>query len=515
MSKALATDRTVAVIGAGTMGAGIAQVAAQAGHPVRLFDAVDGAVARGIDGVAAQLDGRVAKGKLDAAARDAILNRLQPAASLADLGDASLVIEAIVEDVSVKQQVFGELEGLCGADTILATNTSSLSVTAIAAGLARPQNLVGMHFFNPAPVLRLVEVVRGLATDPAVADTVLATAEAWGKVPVHVRNTPGFIVNRVARPFYAETLNLLEQQAADVPTLDALMRECGGFRMGPCQLMDLIGQDVNARVTATVFHAFHGDARYRPSLVQRELVDAGRLGRKSGLGFYDYGENAGTPAPQSADPRPAPESVTITTGGGEQGLLAPLAERLRTAGVTITLIDGDGDAIEVAGATLLLSDGRLATERAVTEGLDNLVVFDLALDYGSASRIALAAADTTADISRAAAAAVFQAAGLAVSWLDDAPGLVVLRTAAMLANEGANAVHEGIADARGVDNAMQFGVNYPMGPLAWADRLGPAFVLRVLHHLQAAHGDDRYRPSLRLRRLAARDGHFHEGAERH
>lgn len=501
-------DSIIGVIGAGTMGSGIAQVAAQAGHRVKLYDADAEAVSQGIERVRAQLDKRVEKGKTEAADRDAVIERLQPAHALSDFSDAALIIEAIVEDLKVKQTVLSEVEAASSGRAILATNTSSLSITAIAAGLSYPERLVGLHFFNPAPVLKLVEVIHGLATDKALVDIAYETMTAWGKVPVRARNTPGFIVNRVARPFYAESFNLLEQRATDAVTVDALMRECGGFRMGPCQLTDLIGQDVNAKVTETVFRAFHGDPRFRPSLVQQELVDAGLLGRKSGRGFYDYRDGAGQSEPATTPSAPAPESVVVE-GGLDGGLLAPLADRLEAAGVQVERTDGEAR-IRMAGATLALSDGRLATQRSADESDPDLILFDLSWDYSQASRIGLSASDGASETARSAAAGVFQAAGMAVSWLDDAPGLAVLRTVAMLANEGAAAVLDGICDAGGADDATLYGLNYPRGPLAWADQVGPSFVIRVLRNLQDCFGDDRYRPSPLLQRVAATQSHFHD-----
>ena len=303
---ALAKEIDIAVIGAGTMGAGIAQVAAQAGHRVRLFDVQAGAVAKGLAATKSGLDRLVERGKLAAAERDGIVARMQGAESLASLKGCGLAIEAVVERLDVKRALFKELEGILGPEAILASNTSSLSITEIGAALARPARCVGMHFFNPAPVMALVEVVTGLATAPGVAATIAETAKAWGKSPILCKSTPGFVANRIARPFYGEALRLLEEGAADVATIDAILKDCGGFRMGPFELMDLIGVDVNFLVTRSVWEAFFGDPRYAPSLAQQELVAAGRYGRKSGQGWYDYRDGAEKPAPREAEGGRAP-----------------------------------------------------------------------------------------------------------------------------------------------------------------------------------------------------------------
>ncbi len=252
---ALDTQTKVAVVGAGAMGSGIAQVAAQAGHQVYLHDQREGAAEAGRDGIAKQLQRRVDKGKMQQQELDDVIGRIHPVAKLDDVADAGLVIEAIIEDLQIKRQLLASLEDLCTADAILATNTSSISVTALGADMSKPERLVGMHFFNPAPLMALVEVVMGLATSKTVADTVHATATAWGKKPVYATSTPGFIVNRVARPFYAESLRLLQEQATDAATLDAIIREAGQFRMGAFELTDLIGHDVNYAVTSSVFNS--------------------------------------------------------------------------------------------------------------------------------------------------------------------------------------------------------------------------------------------------------------------
>ncbi|WP_095155054.1 3-hydroxyacyl-CoA dehydrogenase PaaH [Pseudomonas sp. Irchel 3E13] len=504
--SALNSNVPVAVIGAGAMGAGIAQVAASAGHRVWLYDNRPGAAAQAIDGIARQLAKRVDNGKLAASARDACLAALVPADSLERLADAGLVIEAIVENLEVKQALLHQLESLCAPDCILASNTSSISITRLGAGMRRPERLVGMHFFNPAPVMALVEVIKGLATDPNVAARVLATALAWGKQPVLARSTPGFIVNRVARPFYAESLRLLQEGAADCASLDALLREAGGFAMGAFELTDLIGHDVNYAVTCSVFDAYYQDMRFQPSQIQKELVDAGHFGRKSGRGFYDYREGAVRPSAASLI---SPAKTPAVIVEGDAGLLQPLLERLSEHGVSISRRAGRG-LLRVGGATLALSDGRLASQRAADDGLTELVLLDLALDYRRCTRVGISWTNGTSTHAVDQVAALLNAAGIAVTPLRDSPALCVLRTVAMLANEAADALLQGVASAADIDLAMRAGVNYPRGPLAWADQLGADTLVSVLDHLQAAYGEERYRPSLQLRRQRAEGARFHE-----
>ncbi|MDQ7729628.1 3-hydroxyacyl-CoA dehydrogenase PaaH [Halomonas sp. SpR8] len=514
---ALPSTATIGVIGAGAMGAGIAQVAAQAGHSVILYDNQPGTAKAGIDNIRRQLEKRVAKGKMPQGDVDNIIARLQPADAIDALADSRLIIEAIVENLEIKRQVFAQLEALCSPETLLASNTSSLSITSIAANLEYPERMAGLHFFNPAPVMKLVEVVSGLATTTEVAETLFDTASAWGKVAVHASSTPGFIVNRVARPFYAEGLRLLQEVASDAATLDALMRQAGGFRMGPFELMDLIGHDVNYAVTRSVFDAYYGDTRFKPSLVQQALVEAGRLGRKSGQGFFDYpteGERANTVMAQPKFAAPANAELPALVVQGANSTIAPLLERAQEAGLDVVhreSLQQDGTSrLYLGDLVLALSDGRCAAERAVNEGLEALVLFDLCLDYRSASAIGLAASHTASPEARQLATAFFQRLGMDVAWLTDTPGLVVLRTVTMLANEAADAVLQGVCSAKDGDLAMQAGVNYPRGPLAWADSLGLPFVHRTLTHLQQSYGEERYRSSFLLRRKALSEESFHE-----
>ncbi|MBN3835285.1 3-hydroxyacyl-CoA dehydrogenase NAD-binding domain-containing protein, partial [Burkholderia sp. Ac-20344] len=302
-SGALAPSAVVGVIGAGAMGAGIAQVAAAAGHTVLLYDLNEAACDKALAGIRAQFARLAEKGRLEPAQADAAGARIRAVRELADFAGAALIVEAAAERLDVKREIFATLERHVDDACLLATNTSSISITSIAAGLRVPQRVAGLHFFNPAPLMALVEVVSGLATAPEVAQALVATAAAWGKQPVMAKSTPGFIVNRVARPYYAEALRVLNEQGGAPASIDAVMREAGGFRMGPFELMDLIGHDVNFAVTESVFRAYFNDPRYTPSLIQQELVNAGFLGRKSGRGFYAYADGATPPAPDLEAPR--------------------------------------------------------------------------------------------------------------------------------------------------------------------------------------------------------------------
>jgi 3-hydroxybutyryl-CoA dehydrogenase len=515
MANALPRNAEVGIIGAGAMGAGIAQIAALAGHGVHLFDTRMGAADQAKVKIGETLVALAAKGKIDRAAADAAAARITAVHAIGSLVSARLVVEAIVEDFGVKRDLFRELEVVVSPDTILATNTSSFSITALAAGMKHPGRVAGMHFFNPAPLMPLVEVVSGLATDPETANVIHATALAWGKSPVHARSTPGFIVNRCARPFYAEALRVLAERAADPATLDAIMREAGGFRMGPFELMDMIGLDVNIAVTRSVWEAFFHDARFTPSVTQHEMVAAGYLGRKTGRGFYDYGVNAVKPTPSAESLHPKPGGIARH---GELRMGADLVARLAASGIAIDAaaadprfpygvlrIESDGD-----DAWLAPGDGRTATAIAAGTGVRNVVTFDLAFDYAHCTRLAVARADTCGDAAFAAAAGALQAAGITVSRLDDVAGLIVLRTVAMLANEASDAVTQGIATAADVDVAMQKGVNYPRGPLAWADTLGLTFVRDTLGNLAVHYGEDRYRLSPLIARRCISEGRLAE-----
>lgn len=288
---------TIGIIGSGAMGAGIAQVVAVAGHGVFLLDQSATALEKATAGITTSLRKLAEKGKMPAEAAEAAIARLRPTTDMQDFAGCGLVLEAIVEELAVKQQVFRQVEAVVSADCILASNTSSLSIASIAAACQRPERFVGIHFFNPAPLMALVEVIPAVQTRAGLAEEVRELVQSWGKLPVLTKDTPGFIVNRVARPFYGEAIRLLEEGVADIATIDWSMTALGGFRMGPFTLMDFIGHDVNYRVTESVFTAFFYDPRFKPSFTQKRLFEAGYYGRKSGRGFYSYATEATLPEP--------------------------------------------------------------------------------------------------------------------------------------------------------------------------------------------------------------------------
>lgn len=518
----------VGVVGAGTMGAGIAQVAAVAGHLVRILDTRPGAAEAAVEAVR---DGirRLAKRELIGAAdADAASGRVSAAGAVGELAGCTVVIEAIAEDLTAKRALLQELEDVVAADALLASNTSSLSLTALGAALAHPERLVGLHFFNPAYRMRLVEVVRGVASGPAYVELATNLVRCWGKTPVQCMSTPGFIVNRVARPFYGEAQRMLEERVADAATIDAVLREGGGFPLGPLELTDLIGQDVNLAVGRSVWEQTFHDPRYAPTVGQQRLVDAGHLGRKSARGVYGYdvsGRHAegpvrldpdtGAPAePWTAPRHLAPRYVVYRDGWN---VLTPVLERAEAAGVPVHGSQpeeeepwGD-DGCADHGGVRLPSGGRLVEttgETAASIGRD-IVVADWVGDAETARRVAVAAAPGARPETVAQAIGLLQSAGLAVSLVDDAPGLVVARTLAMLVNEAADVVHRGEAAPGDVDTAMRLGAGYPRGPLAWGDAIGPSCVVWVLRALHEATPTGRYRTGRGLERAAERGALLH------
>lgn len=497
---------TVGIIGAGTMGTGIALAASAGGHRVVLHDAFPAARTRASEAIATHFERQCARSGMtgEEARRQSALIEL--ASDMDAFAGCGIVIEAVSEEETLKAAILSEVEGLLAEDAILATNTSSLSITRLAQPLRRPARFLGMHFFNPAQVMPLVEVVSGHRTSPEVRDAVCALARRWGKVPVQCRSAPGFIVNKVARPYYGEAWRLLEQKAASAATIDLILEEAGGFRMGPFTLMDLIGHDVNLSVTRSLFAQTSFDPRYRPSLLQQDLVDAGLLGRKSGHGIYDHSGGAPERAAEELGPGPTPRRVAI---GRLSPRLAPLADLIAQAGLDIETHPSLHDALEVDGTLVAPSDGRTAAELAAALGRP-IALFDLALDYREAGRIVVTA---SADAPRAVAAGLFQRLGKAVTPVADVPGMVVTRTLAMIANEAAELVSHAVADVEDIDHALRLGASYPVGPLEWTDSVGTDFVLAVIGNLSDFYREDRYRPAPLLRAMSAARKRFYQDAE--
>ncbi|WP_152081030.1 3-hydroxyacyl-CoA dehydrogenase PaaH [Enterobacter oligotrophicus] len=461
---------TVAVIGSGTMGAGIAEVAASHGHQVLVYDIAAEAISRAIDGIRQRLTSRVARGKLSADASEQILARLLPVTDIQALAAADLIIEAASERLEVKKALFAKLAAICPPQTLLTSNTSSISVTAIAADIHHPERVAGLHFFNPAPVMKLVEVVSGLATSPEVADALCELAMNWGKQPVRCQSTPGFIVNRVARPFYSEAWRALEEQVATPEVIDAALREGGGFPMGPLELTDLIGQDVNFAVTCSVFNAFWQERRFLPSLVQQELVLAGRMGKKSGKGVYDW----------QGDKPEVGWSETVSKR------FSPIHVERISDGVT-----------EIDDVLLIETQGETAQSLALRHQRPVVVV-----DRMEREVAVIAVASSNPDAATQKAICYLQQQGKRVVQIADYPGLLVWRTLAMIANEALDALQKGVASEKDIDTAMRLGVNYPNGPIAWGERLGWQRLLTLLENLQRHYGEERYRPCSLLRQRA-------------
>ena len=532
---AMAEVRRVGVVGAGTMGAGIAQVAAAAGLPVRLYDVEEAFVRRGLDAVRASLERFVSRGRLAAEEAAATAERLAPTTDLADFGDVDFVVEAAPERLELKREVFGQLDRVCPPEAILASNTSSLSITELAAATGRPERVVGMHFFNPPVLMALVEVVRAAQSGPESVRATVELARRMGKTPVEVADTPGFIVNRVARPFYLEALRILGEGLADVPTIDRVL-ELGGFRMGPFRLMDLIGIDVNFAVTSSVYEQSFYDPRYRPHAIQEQMVRAERFGRKTGRGFYEYdgdagGVDAATPgrgAAEGASQRYAATSGLAGLGPvavtGEGEMARGLRELGRSAGLELVEQIGRAHLVVVAGSGPV-EVRRLGVRDALRQAAEDAVVlahcapytvtevasfqrrtervagFGILGEPAEARLVEVAGGLNSGEAAVQVGLDFFDALGKEAVRVGDGPGMILLRVVSMLANEAAAALDDRVATAEDIDTAMKLGVNYPHGPLEWAERLGLDVVFQTIRTLQQDYGDDRYRPAVRLRRL--------------
>lgn len=489
------SDLVVAVFGAGTMGRGIAQVCAQAGMTTLLYDARDGAVAEALVAVDKGLDGQVAKGRMTADAKRDTMSRLKPIASLDEAAPAGLVVEAIVEDLGVKRELFRALEQRLAANAVLATNTSSLSVTEIAAGCTRPECVGGLHFFNPPPVMKLVEVIGGLRSDPSLVDALVAFSRRIGKQPIVATDTPGFVVNHAGRAYGPEALRIVGQGIASPREVDVLMKEAAGFRMGPFELLDLVGGDVTHAVMESIYGRYYEEPMYQPSALMAVRVAGGLLGRKSKQGFYDYSGPSHASAPTIAvKPQPKPASVWIADedGGGDlAGLLNAAGIRAQLGGAPVSQ---DICLVTPLGEDCTSAAVRLKLDPARTVAVDMLGRFK--------GRTTVMKNPLTAPEVLGAAVAALEATGAPVTAINDSTGFVTQRLLAMIVNVGTRIAELRVAAPADIDTAVELGLNYPKGPLAFGDLLGPARVLAVLDGMFALTHDPKYRATAWLRRRA-------------
>lgn len=491
--------RTVGIVGTGAMGRGIAQMSAQAGSEVLLFDAQPGAADAALSALRDTWNKLLTKGKLGQVEHDACVSRVHLTDAWEALAPCDLVVEAIVEKLDVKQRLFADLENLVGPKTVLASNTSSLSITAIGAGLKRPGQLAGFHFFNPVPLMRVVEVIAGLKTDAVVCQQLMDYTRQFGHTPVSAQDTPGFIVNHAGRGYGTEALRVVGEKVADFATVDRILKDQAGFRLGPFELMDLTALDVSHPVMESIYHQYFEEPRYRPSVITAQRLAGGVVGKKVGEGFYRYDNGA---AQMPAEP-PVPEVSALPPVwvSPKAARRAELYQLLKHLGASI-----ETAAAPSAGALILVAPlGLDVTTLAAVERLDatRTIGIDMMLDDASTRRRVLATNPATRPDMRDAAHALFARDGKAVSVIRDSGGFVTQRVVATIVNIATDMCQQGICSPADLDVAVTLGLGYPMGPLALGDRIGPTNVLEILFNLQTVYGDPRYRPSPWLRRRGA------------
>lgn len=506
--------RVIGVVGAGTMGSGIAQLACRSGARTLLYDPIPDALERGAEGVRAGLSKEATKGKLtEEQAREAS-KRLEAVNGLDALASCDLVIEAAPERLDVKHELYTQLSEIVGEECVLASNTSSLPITAIAAGATNPERVVGMHFFNPAPLMRLLEVIAGVLSDERSLALAHATGEAMGKDVIRAADGPGFLVNRCNRPFGLEALRLLAERIADVPTIDRIVRMGGGFKMGPFELSDLVGVDTGFDVSKSFYELSFGEPRWRPSPIQARQVAAGLHGRKTGRGYYDYsGEGPHRPADPEPPQATAPlDRETVVVIGGEN----ILADQLRAAARKVGYVVHTPHEPQTELPALIVECGAQGDEQTPRGG-PRLVLCDrgslATLDPGGPSvgfhalppfdgcrLVELTRSDSSSPAAVARAERFFAALGKHVAWVGDAPGLVLGRIVCQVINESAFALGEGVGTAQDIDTGMVLGMAHPRGPMTWAREIGVDHVLTVLDGLWREYREERYRAAPSLRR---------------
>lgn len=502
----------VGIVGSGAMGRGIAQVCVTSGLRVTLVDSNQAVVQSAHTAIVDAIRQEVAKGRLEPDLAESAIGGLATADTLAGLASSQLVIEAITEDLGAKRALFGELEQHVAPDCILASNTSSLSITTLAAACKNPRRVAGMHFFNPVPRMKLVEVIKGLKTDDAVIDRLEQLGRAIGKEVVRVQDTPGFLVNQVGRGYTLEAVNIVGEGVASYEQVDRVMREAAGFRMGPFELLDLVGLDVNHPATEMIYSQFYQEPRYRPSPLMDTRVSAGLLGRKAKEGYYTYADKAAGASSNGAQQATAGAAAA----SGSQSVwvsdaIPELGQRVRDLLKAFPAILETGQAPGKDALCIVTPVGRDASHAAAHEGLDPARTIAVDALFGLSTHRTLMSTCATDPAWKAAAVQLFESDGTPVTLIRDSPGFIAQRIVAMIMNIGAALAQGRIALPKDIDRAVTLGLAYPQGPLAFANLMGADHVQRLLSGLYESHGDPRYRPALWLKRRAALKLDFHHG----
>ena len=496
VKDAQSAEFTIGIIGTGAMGRGIAQIVAAGGMTVLMFDANDGAAEAGRAFAERMILRSAEKGTITDDEAAAVVRRLTVVAALSDLAPCDVIVEAVIENLDIKRQVFGELEGIVGADCILATNTSSLSVTAIAAGMKNPSRFAGFHFFNPVPLMKVVEVVEGLETAANVIETLCVIAHRVGHEPVRAKDTPGFLVNHAGRGYNTEGVRIVSEGISDFTGTDDLLREGGpGFRMGPFELMDTTGLDVSHPVMESIYEQFYQEPRFRPGPLTRQRSIGGLHGRKTGRGFYVYEDNKKIVPPEPAAPTDLPDAVWISSA-------EPDGRAMLVAAIGDTVDVDDGKAPSTKSLCLFTPLGKDATSCAVAENIEPERCFAVDTLFGLDGRRTLMKTPVSDPDLCDQVHALLAVGDHKVTVIHDSAGFVNQRVIATVVNIACDIAQQRIAVPDDIDKAVRLGLGYPRGPLAMGDAVGPAKLLRVLESMLAFYGDPRYRPSPWLRRRA-------------
>ena len=491
--------KTIAIIGVGVMGSGIAQIAAQSGHTTYLYDAKAGAAQQAKEKLAATFQKLLDKNKITAEQADAANANLLISHELSDLKSCDLIVEAIIERLDIKQSLMDQLEAIVPETTILASNTSSLSITAIAANCQHPERVIGYHFFNPVPLMKVVEVIQGLKTDPKYVETLNQLSRVFGHRPVVAKDTPGFIINHAGRAYGTEALKILNENVTDISEIDRILRDGVGFRMGPFELMDLTGLDVSHPVMESIYHQYYEEARYRPSPLTKQMLEAKQLGRKVGQGFYDYrtGSKTGEIPAKVVERLDRYPTVWIAADFAAD-------KKLLEAYLTAQNIQLDTGTTPQADSLCLLACYGEDTTHAVKRFNVN-PAHSVAIDmlYGIEKHCTLMPSLATQADYVQAAHSIFNLDGALVSIIAESTGFVAQRVLAMVINLGCDIAQQNIATVDDINAAVRLGLGYPYGPIEWGDVLGSDKILLILNRISELTYDPRYRPSPWLQRRVA------------